>query len=263
MRKQLLLVPVLAAGVLTSALLIGCSGGDDEKTVRLGDQTFIDKGTQDASGRTTFIMEADDFYFEPTFVRGTAGQKLTLQIENESSVLHNISVPSQLVDVDLPANGQVDVDVTFPASGVLLFLCKYHTAQGMNGELLAGSAEPAAASAATAAPTVKLRAAGGELGTFLVDNSGRTLYLYKNDEVGSGKSNVSGNLANAWPPLTLAAGTPIKTPDITGDLTLITRDDGSKQVAYKGQPLYYFAQDTNVGDTNGQARGNVWYVVAP
>jgi predicted lipoprotein with Yx(FWY)xxD motif len=149
-----------------------------------------------------------------------------------------------------------------PQSGVLLFICKLHTTQGMNGELLVGDAQPQAASAEVAAPTVKLRDAG-PLGKILVDNAGRTLYLYTNDVVGSGRSAVSGTLAVAWPPLTLPAGEPLKTPDITGELTLITRDDGTKQVAYKGMPLYYFAQDTAAGDINGQARGNVWYVLNP
>jgi predicted lipoprotein with Yx(FWY)xxD motif len=260
MNKLLVLLSLLF-GVAATSAVIGCSGGGD-KQVTLGDQTFTEKGTKDASGMASLEIEADDFFFEPTFVRGTAGQKLKLQLSNDSSTLHNISVPAQLIDKDIAAKSSVEVDVTLPQSGVLLFLCKLHTAQGMNGELLVGDAQPQAASAATAAPTVKLRDAG-QLGKILVDNSGRTLYLYTNDVVGSGKSAVAGNLAVAWPPLTLAAGEPLKTPDMPGDLTLITRDDGTKQVAYKGTPLYYFAQDTAVGDINGQARGNVWYVLNP
>jgi predicted lipoprotein with Yx(FWY)xxD motif len=259
MNKLLVLLSLLF--VAAGSAVIGCGGGED-KQVRLGDQTFTEKGTKDASGMASLEMEADDFYFEPTFVRGTAGQKLKLQLTNESSTLHNISVPALLIDEDIAPNSNAEVEVTLPQSGVLLFICKLHTAQGMNGELLVGDAQPQAASAAVAAPTVKLRDAG-ELGKILVDNAGRTLYLYTNDVVGSGKSNVTGNLAVAWPPLTLASGEPLKTPDITGDLTLITRDDGTKQVAYKGMPLYYFAQDTAAGDINGQARGNVWYVLNP
>jgi predicted lipoprotein with Yx(FWY)xxD motif len=51
----------------------------------------------------------------------------------------------------------------------------------------------------------------------------------------------------------IGGGEPLKTPDLPGELTLITRDDGTKQVAYKGVPLYHFAQDTAAGDINGQA----------
>jgi predicted lipoprotein with Yx(FWY)xxD motif len=260
MNKLLVLLSLLFGAAVTSAV-IGCGGGDD-KQVRLGDQTFTEKGTKDASGMASLEMDAGDFYFEPTFVRGTAGQKLKLQVTNDSGTLHNISVPALLIDKDIAANSNAEVDVTLPQSGVLLFICKLHTAQGMNGELLVGDAQPQAASAAVAAPTVKLRDAG-PLGKILVDNAGRTLYLYTNDVVGSGRSAVTGTLATAWPPLTLPAGEPLKTPDVTGELTLITRDDGTKQVAYKGIPLYYFAQDTAAGDINGQARGNVWYVLNP
>jgi len=246
---------------LLTAATLACGGGG-AKQVKLGDQTFTDKGTKDASGAASFNLGAGDFYFSPTFVRGTAGQKIKLEVANPSNTLHNLSVPALLIDKDVTAKGKAEVEVTLPQSGVLLFLCKYHTGQGMNGELLVGTAQPQAASAATAAPTVKVRDAG-TLGRILTDNTGRTLYMYKNDVSGSGKSNVSGNLAVAWPPLILSSGEPLKTPDITGLLTLITRDDGSKQVAYNGQPLYYFAQDTAPNDANGQGRANVWFVINP
>ena len=40
-----------------------------------------------------------------------------------------------------------------------------------------------------------------------------------------------------------------------GDWKVIARDDGSKQWAYKGKPLYYFARDAKAGDTTGDGRG--------
>ena len=49
------------------------------------------------------------------------------------------------IDKDVPAKGKIDIEVTFPASGVALFTCKYHAAQGMSGELLVGDASPQAA----------------------------------------------------------------------------------------------------------------------
>jgi predicted lipoprotein with Yx(FWY)xxD motif len=48
-----------------------------------------------------------------------------------------------------------------------------------------------------------------------------------------------------------------------GELGTITRADDSVQVTYNGMPLYYFAQDMLPGDTTGQGRGDVWWVVAP
>jgi len=44
-------------------------------------------------------LEADNYYFEPTFLRGTPGQKLKVEIENESSTVHNFSIPDQHLDV--------------------------------------------------------------------------------------------------------------------------------------------------------------------
>jgi predicted lipoprotein with Yx(FWY)xxD motif len=49
----------------------------------------------------------------------------------------------------------------------------------------------------------------------------------------------------------------------SGAITLVTRDDGKMQVAYKGLPLYYFNKDAAAGDVNGQGVGGVWFVAAP
>jgi plastocyanin len=135
---------LLAMGAV--ALLIGAAAcGDDDDgggTRQVGSLSFNDHGTTDVSGKTEIAFEADSFYFEPTFLKGTAGQKVVLEIENESDTLHNISASSLGVDTDIPAKGKVQVELTFPASGALLFVCKYHAGQGMRGELLTGDAQP-------------------------------------------------------------------------------------------------------------------------
>ena len=103
---------------------------------------------------------------------------------------------------------------------------------------------------------------GGSLGTVLTDANGLTLYTFKNDDASPGKSVCNGNCASTWPPLE-ASGTPVAASGITGEVTVITRDDGTKQIAYKGHPLYRFAPDKAPGDVNGQGVGNVWFVAAP
>lgn len=260
--KSIFLLLILAC---MGMAVVACSSSDDEKkstALTLGDLTVNDHGTKDVTGVSKLTIEADDFYFSPTFLKGTAGQKLTLEVENESNTLHNISGPSVSLDKDIPAKGKVEVEVTFAQSGVMLFRCKYHAGQGMNGELLTGNAAPGPASAVVAAPTVKV-SDSATLGKILTSDTGKTLYIYKNDVVGSGKSAVSGQLAVAWPPLTIASGNPVKPAGLNGELAVITRDDGSKQVTYNGAPLYFFAQDVNPGDVIGQARGNVWFVINP
>ncbi len=253
----------VGAIALFAALAAACGGGSDEessKQLTLGALTVSDHGTKDITKSSTFDVEADDFYFSPTFLKGNAGEKVTLTFENDSNSLHNVSIAALGIDKDIPAKGKVDVNVTFPNSGAVLFVCKYHTGQGMNGELLVGDATPQALAPVSA--TVKI-ANSGTLGPLLTDGAGLSLYTYKNDVPNSGKSAVNGNLATAWPPLVLAGGSPVPASGLTGELTLITRDDGTKQVAYKGMPLYRYARDTSAGDTNGQNVGGVWFVVAP
>jgi predicted lipoprotein with Yx(FWY)xxD motif len=53
---------------------------------------------------------------------------------------------------------------------------------------------------------------------------------------------------------------------MASDLGTITRPDGTKQVTYKGHPLYLFAKDKDDGDAYGEgvkAFGADWYVLAP
>ncbi len=96
------------------------------------------------------------------------------------------------------------------------------------------------------------------LGTFLVDQNGMTLYIFDNDKE-PGKSTCSAGCARAWPPYGPKAGDPVA----AAPLSVITRDDGSKQYAYDGKPLYYFDKDKKAGDTTGQGAGDRWWVVKP
>ena len=101
---------------------------------------------KDVTGLAEVDLEADEYYFEPAFLRGTPGQKLKLEIENESSTLHSFTIPEQKLDMDIAPKKKVVVEVTFPPSGVVRFFCKFHSELGMNGELLSGDANPQAVS---------------------------------------------------------------------------------------------------------------------
>jgi len=92
----------------------------------------------------------------------------------------------------------------------------------------------------------------------LMDQNGMTLYTFDNDKEPN-KSSCNGNCANVWPPLKAEAS-----EKDMGNWKVITRDDGSKQWAYKGKPVYYFAMDKAGGDKNGEGRGNgAWHVAKP
>ena len=92
----------------------------------------------------------------------------------------------------------------------------------------------------------------------LVGPNGMTLYVFDRDTTGNGKSACNGPCATNWPPL---MATDADKP--TGDYTVVTRDDGKKQWAMKGKPLYYWAKDTKPGDKTGDNVGTVWHVVKP
>ncbi|WP_411383076.1 hypothetical protein ACK3BK_18895 [Pseudomonas sp. L7] len=94
------------------------------------------------------------------------------------------------------------------------------------------------------------------LGKVLVDSKGLTLYTFTKDS--AGKSACNGQCAQNWPPL--AAGAYAKAAD---GYSVITRDDGSKQWAYKDQPLYSWVKDQKPGDTTGEGVGQVWHVAKP
>lgn len=86
----------------------------------------------------------------------------------------------------------------------------------------------------------------------MTDASGKPLYTYDNDTM-VGMSHCTGRCETAWPPLKAdAAAKPM------GDWTIINREDGSKQWAYKNKPLYTFAKDEAGKPGTGEAPGNPW-----
>jgi predicted lipoprotein with Yx(FWY)xxD motif len=94
-------------------------------------------------------------------------------------------------------------------------------------------------------------------GKTLVDPKGMTLYTFDRDNA-LGKSNCNGKCAANWPPFAAPADT-----TGTGEWTVIVRNDGSKQWAYKGKPLYRWMDDKKPGDVDGDGRFNVWHIAAP
>lgn len=124
------------------------------------------------------------------------------------------------------------------------------------------ASEAPAASPAAATGTVAVNTGSGPVGTYLTGPDGLTLYTFKPDSPNS--STCGGGCAEAWPPFTVEPGDDIAPGDgVDGELATFPRADGTLQVAYDGAPLYYFANDTAPGDTNGQGLGANWFVAQP
>jgi len=106
-------------------------------TITVGSDTANNHGSKEVDNITSVEVEMDDFYFGPTVLTGSPGQKLTIELKNESKAgtLHNFTLSDQNIDQDVQADQSTEVTVTFPQSGFLEFFCKYHKSSGMVGEL--------------------------------------------------------------------------------------------------------------------------------
>jgi predicted lipoprotein with Yx(FWY)xxD motif len=102
------------------------------------------------------------------------------------------------------------------------------------------------------------------LGRIIVNEQGRTLYLFEKDR--RRHSACSGACAMYWPPL-LTHGKPVAGNGARQALLgMIRRSDGTTQVTYAGHPLYRFRLDSKRGQTNGQGLndfGGGWDALTP
>lgn len=100
------------------------------------------------------------------------------------------------------------------------------------------------------------------LGDFLVSNNGGTLYTFSNDT--AGVSNCTGECLENWPAFTIGAEDKLAPgANVGGELGTIVLENGSQHVTYNGMPLYYFKDDLEVGETNGEGAGGKWTVAKP
>jgi predicted lipoprotein with Yx(FWY)xxD motif len=88
----------------------------------------------------------------------------------------------------------------------------------------------------------------------MTDGQGKTLYIFTKDA--AKKSNCDAGCLAAWPAF---VAKPEAKP--TGDLDIITREDGTRQWTHKDRPLYYYVGDSKPGDKTGDKQNGVWFVV--
>ena len=123
------------------------------------------------------------------------------------------------------------------------------------------TASSSSASAAADAPV--LTTASGPLGTYLVDGSGRSVYMYDADPEGGSECYQA--CTSAWPPLpgNTTAGSGVDAKDLTNS----SRTDGINQAVYNEHSLYYYSKDTAAGETSGQGfvltGGGIFYLLGP
>ena len=103
------------------------------------------------------------------------------------------------------------------------------------------------------------------LGSILVDASGRTLYLFKEDKPGRSLCTSDYlNCTTGWPPL-MTTGRPHAQAGVR--IRLLGSIDRTKpagsQVTYNRHPLYLYIADKQPGDVEGQGNNSYWYVLSP
>jgi plastocyanin len=141
-------IPIVAAALLLLVAAAGCGGYGNDKgeqseegtpTTIAGMETEI-HGTKDVSGETGKVkVELYDNFFEPTVLKGTPAQKQAIELENEGEAAHTFTIAEQNVDQQVEPGDEAEVEVTFPESGTLTFVCTFHESGGMVGELQASS----------------------------------------------------------------------------------------------------------------------------
>jgi len=147
MRKLITIGAVLLA---TTLGLAACSSGSSKSSGNSGGKTapvslpgsVNNHGTKDvsASGASgTLGLEADDFYFSPTFVKAAGGEKITVEFKNEGKASHTFTSPTLGVDKELAPGEKASIDVTMPASGDAAFFCRFHQGSGMQGAFFTGA----------------------------------------------------------------------------------------------------------------------------
>lgn len=109
-------------------------------------------------------------------------------------------------------------------------------------------------------PTVDVTIKQTSLGNVMTDGYGKTLYFFSNDA--GMESKCSGGCLDNWPVFSVA-NPRLDTGLDPADFKSITRADGTKQVTFKGWPLYYFKNDLAVGDVKGDKVNNLWFVAKP
>jgi predicted lipoprotein with Yx(FWY)xxD motif len=141
----------------------------------------------------------------------------------------------------------------------------YASSSAASTKSSSASKTTAAASGGSASGGTVVGVTHTSLGTILTAGPKKlTVYLFVADK--GSTSTCNGECAQVWPPVITTGAPQAQEGAQSADLGTTTRSDGTKQVTYKGHPLYYYVSDQSSGDTTGQgvnSFGAPWYVLTP
>lgn len=135
MRKILVLTVALALGAFGTLAPVAAGASTQAKKkppVKLSGKV-TNRGTKTVTGGEIEI-EADDFSFGPTFVKGRAGEEVHLTVRNDGDATHTFTVDAQDVDEKIEPGEVAHAVVTIPDDGKAVeFSCRFHKGSGMRG----------------------------------------------------------------------------------------------------------------------------------
>jgi len=111
------------------------AGATSSKPVQIDGKVNV-KGRKDISTKTSasIEIEADDFYFGPTFVKVQPGEKVRVTLSNEGNASHTFTSDSLGVDQQVAPGKKAKFTVTVPSDGGgFEFHCTFHQSMGMQG----------------------------------------------------------------------------------------------------------------------------------
>lgn len=270
-------MPLLALAV-AAAVLVACGDDEDDDGAATSTATSVATAaaTPTAAGATLNIgvktIDSGSYLAGPegkalyVFTRDAAGKSNCtgqclqawppLTLKAGESVKADATAKGKFDSIETPSGKQVTYN-----GAPLYYYTPDVTASDVKGHLVGGVwflARPDTASTFV----LSVRSDGTPKTPYLIGQTGMTLYTFTNDTPNT--SNCTGQCITNWPALLVAEGQePTAGPGATGALGVFVRDDGKRQVTYKGQPLYYWQGDKKPGDTTGDGVGNVWKIALP
>lgn len=121
-----------SSGSDSSTSKASSSGGADKLSGKVND-----KGTKSVTGKTQLEVEMDDFYFNPTYIKASPGQKVKVELNNEGSATHTFTSSALGVDQEVAPGTKKTISVTVPdTAGLTEFHCNFHSSMGMRGAFI-------------------------------------------------------------------------------------------------------------------------------
>jgi plastocyanin len=133
--KSMRTISLVAVAALVFVFTAAPLSAATKAPVKLGQKVTI-KGTKDVSSKSSASIEEelDDKYFNPTFIKAKAGEKITFTVKNEGKLPHTFTSDDLSIDKQVDPGKSTKFTLTVPSDGaVFQFHCQFHAASGMIG----------------------------------------------------------------------------------------------------------------------------------